>query len=113
MRISKIFARSLFFVLFCNALMCAAAISRDQAEQNVKQLICNDSTVDASLNQVLKANSQRDIGWQVFEETDYYDVQRSVLVSKGVEFRYRWRVFQDGRIQPENERAAQLCRHEP
>lgn len=87
-----------------------AGIDRDQAMQNVKQLICkNNMTVDASLEQAIKAHSQRDIGWQVFEESGYFDVQRSVLVSKGVELRYRWRIYEDGKIQPENERAEKLC----
>lgn len=99
-----------FAVLLLNLSSSAAALDRDQAQQKVKELTCkNNLNVEASLDQAVKAHSQRDIGWQVFEESGYFDVERSVLVSKGVEFRYRWRVFQDGRIQAENDRAEKLC----
>lgn len=92
---------------FSNAGM---ALDRVQASQQVKTQVCKDNlTVDQALDKSIKSHSQRDIGWRTFQEDDHYDIERAVLINKAMELRYRWRVFADGRIQPQSPRAEKLC----
>lgn len=86
------------------------AITPDQASEQVKSLPCKDNmSVDQILDQSIKSHSQRDIGWRTFQEDGYLDIERAILVNKGMELRYRWRVQWDGAIAAENERALKLC----
>lgn len=86
------------------------ALDSVQASQRVKTQFCQDNlTVDQALDKSIKSHSQRDIGWRAFQEADYYDIERAVLINKAMELRYRWRVFSDGRIQPQSPRAEKLC----
>lgn len=89
----------------------SVAIDIDQASQQVKSQFCKDDlTIDQALDKSIKSHSQRDIGWRSFQEGEFYDIERAVLINKGMELRYRWRVAADGRIQPQNERTEKLCR---
>jgi hypothetical protein len=86
------------------------ALDMADAAQLVKALPCADNqNVGQILDQSVKSHSQRDIGWRTFENDEHYDVERAVLVSKGMELRYRWRVSADGSISPENHRTETLC----
>ena len=86
------------------------AISPDEAAERVKAQSCRDNqTVEQILNQSIKVHSQRDIGWRTFQEQDYYDVERVILINKSMELHYRWRVDSDGRINFTNDRALKLC----
>lgn len=88
----------------------ANAIDSDLATNQVKALTCKDNmTIDQALEHAAKANSQRDIGWRSFQENDYVDVERAIMISKAVELRYRWRVNNDGSILAKSERAEMLC----
>lgn len=88
----------------------AYAISSDEASQQVKTLMCRDQqTVEQVLEQSIRSHSQRDIGWRTFQEDGYYDVERAVLINKGMELHYRWRVNFNGQISSENERTEKLC----
>lgn len=89
------------------------AITADQAAEQIKSLPCKDGmTTDQTLDHSIKSHSQRDIGWRVFQEADYIDVERAVLINKGMELRYRWRVQPDGNISAENNRTLNLCKSE-
>lgn len=86
------------------------AITPDQASEQVKNLPCKDNlSVHETLEQSIKSHSQRDIGWRTFQEDGYMDIERAVLINKGMELRYRWRVLADGTISTENDRAQKLC----
>lgn len=86
------------------------ALDADQASAQVKNLPCKDNlTVEQALDQSIKSHSQRDIGWRHFQENDYIDVERAVLINKSMEMRYRWRVKADNSITPQGDRAEKLC----
>lgn len=92
---------------FANAGM---AFDANQATQQVKTQLCKDNlTVDQTLDKSIKSHSQRDLGWRSFQEDDYCDIERAVLINKAMELRYRWRVYADGSIRPEGSRAENLC----
>lgn len=42
------------------------------------------------------SRSQRDLGWQVFQEQNQYDVERAFLMSKSMQLRFRWDVNAKG-----------------
>lgn len=87
----------------------AAQLNIDQALDRVKNLQCHGETVESHLNRTIKP-SHRDLGWQVFKHEDlFFDVERSFLVSKSMEIRYRWRIQQDGILEAVSERAQKLC----
>lgn len=89
------------------------ALDADQAMIQVKSMPCRDGqTVEQILDQTIKSRAQRDIGWRRFEEESYIDVERAVLITKGMEFRYRWRAENNGNIKPQNERTEKLCSNE-
>lgn len=86
------------------------AITADEALQQVKNIPCKDNqSIEQILDQSVKSHYQRDIGWRHFQQDDYFDVERAVLINKGMEMRYRWRVDLTGSIKPENDRAEKLC----
>ncbi|AMK78042.1 MULTISPECIES: hypothetical protein [Methylomonas] len=98
---------STFYFGFSQA---AIAMDSEVAAAQVKAMICkNNMTVDQALEQSIKSNSQRDVGWRSFRENDYVDVERAILVSKATELHYRWRVTNDGNILAGSERAEKLC----
>lgn len=106
--------RQLLSVLFgLNALggaSLALAISEGDAAQRVMAQPCKDNaTVAEVLDRTIKTHSQRDLGWRNFPGTGFVDVERAVLINKGMELRYRWRVEPQGTVGPENERAEKLC----
>lgn len=89
------------------------ALDAGQAEQQVKAAACKDGqSVSEALDQSIKSHSQRDVGWRVFPEEGYVDVERAVLINKGKELRYRWRVSADGSLQAVSDRAQSLCAEE-
>lgn len=86
------------------------ALGAEDAVQKTKVQLCKDNqTVEQVLNQTIKSHSQRDLGWRTFPGDGYIDVERAVLINKGMELRYRWRVEAQGALGPENERAEKLC----
>lgn len=86
------------------------ATDADDILAKVKILPCKDNqTVDQILDQTIRSRAQRDLGWRRFQETNYVDVERAVMITKGMEFRYRWRATADGTISPQNERTEKLC----
>lgn len=86
------------------------AISSDEALSKVKQSICKDQqTIEQILERTIKSTYQRDIGWRYFQQDAFIDVERAVLINKGIEMRYRWRVEADGTFKPQSDRAERLC----
>jgi hypothetical protein len=101
---------SLALILIFGLSPDSIAMDIKQAADQVKNLPCKDGkTVDEILNHSVKRRSQRDLGWRTFEEEGHYDIERAVLITKGMELRYRWRVLNDGQINAESSRAQKLC----
>lgn len=98
-------------LLFASYTNISLAISPEQASEQVKSLPCKDNmTAEQIIDQSIRSHSQRDIGWRTFQEDGYFDVERAVLVNKGMELHYRWRVKSDGSsIAAENDRTEKLC----
>jgi hypothetical protein len=96
---------------FCAGFVASAwALAPEEAIQITQNQACKGAlNVAQALEQTLKSHSQRDLGWRVFPGDGHIDVERAVLVNKGMELRYRWRVEAQGRVGPENERAERLC----
>lgn len=98
------------FISLASFSIPSIAIDINQAAQQVKTQPCKDAlTIEQTLDKSIRSHSQRDIGWRTFQENDYFDIERAVLINKGMEHRYRWRVSADGSLQPQNERTAKLC----
>lgn len=92
------------------AASCAHALGDEEAVRKTKAQPCkNGLSVEQVLDQTIKSHSQRDLGWRTFPGGGYVDVERAVLLNKGMELRYRWRVEEQGAVGPENERAEKLC----
>jgi hypothetical protein len=92
------------------AAVSAGAASDEEAIQKTKAQPCKGGlSVEEVLGQTIKSHSQRDLGWRTFPGAGYIDVERAVLLNKGMELRYRWRVEAQGEVGPENERAEKLC----
>lgn len=104
-------ARSFMIAFLCVGVSnISFAITPEQASEQVKNLPCkNNLTADQILDQSIKSHSQTDIGWHIFQEDGYFDVERAILVNKGMELHYRWRVQLDGSIAAENDRTISLC----
>lgn len=91
-------------------LTSAQAGELDDIKQRVLELPCSEGlNVEQRLDDSIKSRSQRDLGWRIFQEDDYVDVERAVKINKAMELRYRWRVFTDGSIKPQSGRAERLC----
>ncbi|MGZ4999602.1 MAG: hypothetical protein ACXV7F_04820 [Methylomonas sp.] len=107
---NKIISQLFSVLLIAGFANASHAITAEQASEQVKSLPCKDNmTTDQALDQSIRSHSQRDIGWRIFQEDGYFDVERAVLINKGMELRYRWRVQQDGNIAAENDRTIELC----
>ncbi|MDD5035879.1 MAG: hypothetical protein PHE55_14105 [Methylococcaceae bacterium] len=88
----------------------AYALTEEEAIRKTQTQACKENqTVVQALDQAIKSHSQRDLGWRTFPGNGYIDVERAVLINKGMEMRYRWRVEAQGGVGPENERAEKLC----
>jgi len=86
------------------------AMTEEDAIQKTKAHACKDGmSVEQTLDSSIKTHSQRDLGWRSFPGNGFIDVERAVLINKGMELRYRWRVETQGTVGPENERAEKLC----
>ncbi len=79
------------------------------AEEKVKTFDCKGKPVQEVLKGKIKRHSQRDLGWRVFYQDEYIDVERAILVNKGRKSRYRWRIDQQGNIFPVSKKAKKLC----
>ena len=96
-------------VLFMSS-SAAIALSEEDAVQKTKAQACKEGlNVEQTLDRSIKTHSQRDLGWRSFPGNGFVDVERAVLINKGMELRYRWRVEAQGGVGPENERAEKLC----
>ena len=80
------------------------------AEEIVKNSPCLDGkTIETALAEKFKMHSQRDLGWQAFNENGQIEVERAFLMNKSMQLRFRWRVNADGSVNPVSERAQSLC----
>lgn len=102
----------MLFSFFC-ATSAFAEMNENRAEEIVKNSICiGDQNIAEILNKKFKKRSQRDLGWRVYKENGQYDVEKAILISKSMRIRYRWRVSNEGEIQPISKRATKLCSEE-
>jgi hypothetical protein len=92
------------------AFMAYAEINESTVESVVKNAPCLDGkSIDDALKDKIKTRSQRDLGWQVFNEEGQFEVERAFLMSKSMQLRFRWHVNSDGSIKPVSSRAESLC----
>lgn len=95
-------------------LLAGGALAQDaaaDAEAVVRQTACLDGrSIDTVLQEKIDNRSQRDLGWQVFREGEFYEVERAFLINKSMQLRFRWRVNADRSVTPVGDRAADLCR---
>ena len=102
------FVPCLLYALLITAQPACAEDEYNLALNRVKTLSCNHENVEQYLDHKLKP-SHRDMGWQVFKNENGYDVERTFLVSKSMELRYRWRMTWTGELHPVTDRAKDLC----
>lgn len=92
------------------AFNACAADDQAAAENVVKNSACIDGkSIEDALKDKIKMRSQRDLGWQVFNEDGRLEVERAFLMNKSMQLRFRWRVDPDGTVQPVSSRAESLC----
>ncbi len=107
---SKPYYFGLSGLILAIASSAALALTEEEAIQKIKSQVCKDNlSVEQALDRAIKSHSQRDLGWRTFPGNGFIDVERAVLINKGMEMRYRWRVEAQGGVGPENERAEKLC----
>jgi hypothetical protein len=70
---------------------------------------CGSATIGERLGEEIRGHSRRDLGWRLFEEDGHYDLERSLRVSKSMDLRFRWRVYENGTVEPTSEPARRLC----
>jgi len=89
-----------------------AQIDASNVEATVKSAPCLGQTIEDVLKNKIHIRSQRDLGWQVFNEDGQFEVERAFLMNKSMQLRFRWRVNADGSIAPVSKRAESLCTDE-
>ena len=88
-------------------------VDESTVEGLVKQSPCLEGkTIDDVLKDKIKMSSQRDLGWQVFNESGEFEVERAFLMNKSMQLRFRWHISPDGSIKPVSSRAESLCASE-
>lgn len=91
----------------------AQAVDGSSIEALVKNSACiNNETIETVLNNKIKTGSQRDLGWQIFNEDDHVEIERAFLINKSMQLRFRWSVNAQGAITPITKRAETLCLQE-
>jgi hypothetical protein len=101
---------SITLALLIAACTAQAETALVSAEETVKNYPCLDGkTIETALADKFKMRSQRDLGWQVFNENGQVEVERAFLMNKSMQLRFRWRVNADGSVDPKSERAQSLC----
>lgn len=83
-------------------------------EKTVEIIVKNSNclpgkTIEDALKDKINTHTQRDLGWRVFNEDGKFEVERAFLMNKSMQLRFRWRVNQDGIVQPVGSRAESLC----
>ena len=87
-----------------------AQVDETTVESLVKNSPCLEGkTIEEALKDKIKMRSQRDLGWQVFNEEGQFEVERSFLMNKSMQLRFRWHINADGKINPVSNRAEALC----
>lgn len=102
---------TLFLFLFLFCLPVLAELTEKQAETRVRTMECKDGeSIEDALEHKIKRHSQRDLGWRVFSEAEgRFDVERAILINKGMQIHYRWRVDAEYNVKPLSKRAEKLC----
>lgn len=104
---------TLFLITLTNFVLVEtshAAVDEDSAAVVVKNSPCmTGRTIEDALKDKIKIRSQRDLGWEVFNENGEFEVERAFLMNKSMQLRFRWHVKLDGTITPVSSRAETLC----
>lgn len=87
----------------------AEPLTVNQAEALIKNSQCGAGETVDSVLQKKTSSWQRDLGWQVFENDGSFAVEKSLLVSKSTQLRYRWQIDSQGKISAVTDRAKDLC----
>ncbi len=95
----------------CGACANYAGATSDEsaAIRALEAKACGLSTIGERLGEEIRGHSRRDLGWRLFDEDGHYDLERSLRVSKSMEVRFRWRVYDNGTVEPMSEPARRLC----
>jgi len=105
--------RFFMLILLLSTHNAFAQVDESTVEGIVKNSPCLDGqTIEEALKNKIRIRSQRDLGWQVFNEEGQYEVERAFLMNKSMQLRFRWRVNADGGISPVSKRAESLCSEE-
>ena len=87
-----------------------AQVDESTVENIVKNAPCLDGhSIEEALKDKIRIRSQRDLGWQIFNEDGEFEVERAFLMNKSMQLRFRWHVYPDGSIKPVSSRAESLC----
>lgn len=106
----QIISSGIFLVIFMIHVTTAEAMNASEAETLIRSAPCiNGQNIETVLGQKINTASQRDLGWQVFEDDGMYIVERGILISKSMQLRYRWKIGDQGKLQPASDRAEDLC----
>jgi hypothetical protein len=105
-------SRFLILNLLFAARLAYAQVDESSVETLVKSSPCLGQTIEEALKNKIHIRSQRDLGWQVFNEEGQFEVERAFLMNKSMQLRFRWRVNADGSIAPVSKRAESLCTQE-
>lgn len=100
---------SRFLILILLFVTKPASAEMHEAEIKVKNSPCLGQTIEDVLKSKIHIRSQRDLGWQTFDEEGHVEVERAFLMNKSMQLRFRWRVNPDGSITPLSKRAESLC----
>ncbi len=109
-----IYKRPQIWALLCAHLFLATASAEKVDAGNAIDIVKNsrctsEQSIEQRLDAEINAVSQRDLGWQVYKDDEYYDVERAFLVNKGMQIRYRWRLNSTGGMTATSKRAESLC----
>ncbi len=82
-----------------------------QAEELVKNLPCSRwGTVDQYLTKKAAIPSVEDLGWKVYPKEDGFEVVRTLLIRQKIESKYRWHVYDTGKVKPLNSKATGITK---
>ena len=96
-------------LLYAVATSAGAGPDEASAARALEAKPCGTGTIGGRLDDEIRGHSRRDLGWRMFVGTGYYDLERSLRVSKSMEMRFRWRVLDNGSVEPLSEPAQRLC----
>lgn len=96
-------------LLTAYAVQSSALPDEGDAARALEAQPCGNSTIGERLAEEIRSHSRRDLGWRMFGGQGYYDLERSLRVSKSMDMRFRWRIFDGGTVEPVSQAAQRVC----